>query len=230
MVLVIPGGQKRAVGEGAHLPAELDHRGILASQAPAFRALVFPGCLPGFPLAFVFQGDLRGEPAPAHILLLDPTIPSHAPVIVRAAPCSLLPGHAVLCYVSDAAPASSGRNVRFLQPRGSRLAEWRGRLVLAARRRLIAPIRAKRCRPGTVADYATKVRAFHCWLEGWPVNAETVAAYREHLRERTSRATVRGYLAALSTWFAFLGRSGYPDLPPVPAPLDPDESRQGKRA
>ena len=96
---------------------------------------------------------------------------------------------------------------------------------LPANRRLVA----KRYRPSTVADYVTKVRAFYCWLGGRPITAAVLLEYRDHLRLDRAQRTVRGVLAALSTWFRHLGAAGMVGLPAVPAALDPEENRQGQR-
>ncbi len=84
--------------------------------------------------------------------------------------------------------------------------------------------------PLTARDYALRVRQFLAWLEGKPLTADTLLLYREHLRREHSRAAVRGALAALSTWFIFLETHRLATgLPAVPPPLDPHESRQGRR-
>lgn len=80
-------------------------------------------------------------------------------------------------------------------------------------------------------DYTQKARQFHAWLDGRPVTEALLRQYRAELRQRTAApASVRGSLAALSLWFHFLELNRLASgLPPVPPPLDPGESRQGRR-
>ena len=88
---------------------------------------------------------------------------------------------------------------------------------------------AERYSTHTARDYAAKVKQFHAWLGERPLTEGELRAYREHLRQRTARATVRGCLAALTTWFCFLQRAGVAtNLPVVPPPLDVHENRQGQ--
>ena len=61
-------------------------------------------------------------------------------------------------------------------------------------------------RPATVAKYLREIQAFAGSLRpGQLVTKETVLAWKEALAQRCAPNTVNGKLAALNTFFAFLG-------------------------
>ena len=61
-------------------------------------------------------------------------------------------------------------------------------------------------RPATIAKYLREVQDFARHLEpGQPVEKETVLAWKAALARRYAAGTVNGKLAALNTFFAFLG-------------------------
>lgn len=61
-------------------------------------------------------------------------------------------------------------------------------------------------RPATVAKYLREIQAFAGSLHpGQLVTKETVLAWKEALAQRCAPSTVNGKLAALNTFFAFLG-------------------------
>ena len=61
-------------------------------------------------------------------------------------------------------------------------------------------------RPATIAKYLREVQDFARHLEpGQPVEKETVLAWKAALAQRYAAGTVNGKLAALNTFFAFLG-------------------------
>ena len=63
-------------------------------------------------------------------------------------------------------------------------------------------------RPATIAKYLREVQDFARHLEpGQPVEKETVLAWKAALARRYAAGTVNGKLAALNTFFAFLGLS-----------------------
>ena len=74
-------------------------------------------------------------------------------------------------------------------------------------------------RPATIAKYLREVQDFARHLEpGQPVEKETVLAWKAALAQRYAAGTVNGKLAALNTFFAFLGWGGVPgETPPPPA-------------
>ncbi len=58
----------------------------------------------------------------------------------------------------------------------------------------------------TIARYVYNLREFAVWVSGTAVTREVVANWKEHLRERGCNAkTVNGALAALHSFFAFMG-------------------------
>ncbi len=61
-------------------------------------------------------------------------------------------------------------------------------------------------RPATIAKYLREVQDFARHLEpGQPVEKETVLAWKAALAQRYAAGTVNGKLAALNTFFTFLG-------------------------
>lgn len=61
-------------------------------------------------------------------------------------------------------------------------------------------------RPATVAKYLREIQAFAGSLRpGQLVTKETVLAWKEALAQRCAPSTVNGKLAALNTFFGFLG-------------------------
>ena len=66
-------------------------------------------------------------------------------------------------------------------------------------------------RPATVAKYLREIQAFAGSLRpGQLVTKETVLAWKEALAQRCAPSTVNGKLAALNTFFAFLGQGVEP--------------------
>ena len=66
-------------------------------------------------------------------------------------------------------------------------------------------------RPATIAKYLREVQDFARHLEpGQPVEKETVLAWKAALARRYAAGTVNGKLAALNTFFAFLGQGVEP--------------------
>lgn len=87
--------------------------------------------------------------------------------------------------------------------------------MAAFRRYLMAAER----RPATIAKYLREVQAFTQTLPpGGPVTKETVLAWKRTLVQTHAPSTVNGKLAALNTFFSFLGWGGVPgEGPPPPA-------------
>ena len=61
--------------------------------------------------------------------------------------------------------------------------------------------------PGTIEKYARDIRAFSLWLDGREAGKETAAGWKEHLIDRRyAPSTINSMLAALNTFFHFIGR------------------------
>lgn len=60
--------------------------------------------------------------------------------------------------------------------------------------------------PATKEKYVCAVRRFLLWLAARPLDKSAVLAYKAHLSERVAPSTVNGALAALFSYFSFLGR------------------------
>lgn len=59
--------------------------------------------------------------------------------------------------------------------------------------------------PSTIKKYSHTVESFQAWMAGKPVTKETVSQWKESLLRSKTAGTVNGALAALHSFFAFVG-------------------------
>ena len=62
----------------------------------------------------------------------------------------------------------------------------------------------------TIEKYIREVRLFQAWLAGRPVTAETIAPWKNHLRDEGYKPeTINSKLSALNKFFKFMGWYDY---------------------